>query len=618
MAHTTQDNLCTLLFEANNDAMLILSPDYSIQSLNTAATELLDATSDSLIGEIFPFAINPQKPTELEIPTAEDANRLFELSSTPLIWKDETALLVTLSDITERQQATHAFLRLQASYELCLNALSEAAISTNAQSKIASLNVAAARLLSKSPEELIGQLLENALPLLQNKTGEPIKNTEAALLKAAHSKNNAEQILLLPQPGEAPIPITTEIRQIQQEDSLSNSLIIFKNAANLDQPNESLIEEDKQHSVSLLAAGIAHDFNNILSSIMGNISVMRMSINSEHELNDSLAAAEDAALQARSLTQQLLAFSKGGTPSLETTTIGRLVEDCARFILRGSNVKCEVEIAPNLWSVDADRGQISQVLNNLIINADQAMPKGGILKIKAENTKINQNKFPALSTGNYIHIEISDRGIGISDSNLKRIFDPYFTTKKGGHGLGLASSFSIVKSHGGLLTAASAIGRGSTFSIYLPKSTKEVVELPTEQAATPEKKPMHQGKGRILVMDDMEAMMNVAGEILSILGYEVDFSTNGQEAIDAYTLAKESGTPYDAVVFDLTVPGGMGGEEAAEKLIEYDPSLIAIASSGYSNSDIMSNPKDSAFKAVVPKPYRIKEMSDALDKVLQG
>lgn len=616
MAHTTQDNLGSLLFEANNDAMLILSTDYSIRSLNPAAALLLDATMDSLIGEIFPFAINPEKPTELEIPTTEDANRLFELSSSPLIWENEPALVVTLRDVTRRQEDSHEFQHLQTSLELCLNALSDAAIGTNAQAEIASLNSAAARLLDKSPKELIGQQLEDALVLLDAKTGAPIKNAKAALLAAANPQIHSGQILILANHSERPTSITTEIRQLTPNGSLSNSLIIFKDATKLDQPTEILIEEDKLHSVSLLAAGIAHDFNNILSSIMGNISVVRMSIDSDHKLSDNLAAAEDAALQARSLTQQLLAFSKGGSPSLETTTIGELVEDCARFILRGSNVKCEVERAPDLWPVDADRGQISQVLNNLIINADQAMPKGGVLKIKVENTRVNPNKFPTLSTGNYIHIEISDRGIGISDANLKRIFDPYFTTKKGGHGLGLASSFSIIKSHGGLLTAASAVGRGSTFSIYLPQSTK-TLEVPTEQA-TVVNKPIHRGKGRILVMDDMEAMMNVAGEILSILGYQVDCSTNGQEAIDAYKLAKESGQAYDAVVFDLTVPGGMGGEEAAEILLQYDPNLIAIASSGYSNSGVMSNHQDSAFKAVVPKPYRIKEMSDALDEVLLG
>ena len=384
---------------------------------------------------------------------------------------------------------------------------------------------------------------------------------------------------------------------------------------------DEVFKSEKLESISLLAGGIAHDLNNILTAILGNISILRIELGESHQHSAKLVAAEKASLQARLLTQQLLTLSKGGTPALEVTTISEMVEECAQFILRGSKVKCSIEKDDDLWPVDVDKGQVSQVVNNLIINANQAMPEGGDIRIRMRNLQVCHAEIPALELGDYICIEVRDEGIGISPRNLKKIFDPYFTTKTKGNGLGLASSYSIIKMHRGTITADSSIGKGSIFRVYLPKSMQIAPEgsNPFEaEKEEPASEVIHQGKGRILVMEDMEAMMLVAGEILTVLGYEVEYSTNGNEAIKAYKAAKGMGNPFDACVFDLTVPGGMGGEEAANILIDYDPNLVAIASSGYTTSDIMSNYKNSAFKAVLPKPYRIKEMSDVLNELLNS
>ena len=384
---------------------------------------------------------------------------------------------------------------------------------------------------------------------------------------------------------------------------------------------DELTKSEKLESISLLAGGIAHDLNNMLSAILGNISILRIKLGEGNQLSAKLVAAEKATLQARLLTQQLLTFSKGGTPALAVTTISEIVEECAQFILRGSKVKCSIEKEDGLWPVDADKGQISQVINNLIINASQAMPEGGVIRIRMSNLHVCNAEIPALKLGDYVCIEVRDDGSGISPQNLKKIFDPYFTTKKKGNGLGLASSYSIITMHKGTITADSSIGKGSIFKVYLPKSM-QIVPAKSNLLEAEKKEPasevIHRGKGRILVMDDMEAMMIVAGEILTMLGYDVEYSTNGNEAIKAYKTAKDAGNPFDACVFDLTVPGGMGGEEAANILIDYDPNLIAIASSGYSTSDVMSDCKNSAFKAVLPKPYRIKEISDVLHELLNS
>ena len=403
--------------------------------------------------------------------------------------------------------------------------------------------------------------------------------------------------------------------EIQSRDAIVSGITNQKRAA------DELFKSEKIDSISLLAGGIAHDFNNMLSAILGNISMIRIDLDEGHQHSAKLVAAEKAALQARLLTQQLLTFSKGGAPSLEVTTVSEMVEECAQFILRGSKVKCSIEKDDGLWPVDADRGQISQVINNLIINANQAMPEGGEIRIRMSNLHVRHAEITALKFGDYICIEVRDEGNGISPQNLKKIFDPYFTTKKKGNGLGLASSYSIITSHKGTITVDSSIGQGSIFRVYLAKSTQLAPgkSNPSEAKKKETAREMiHRGKGRILVMDDMEAMMVVAGEILTVLGYDVEYSTDGNEAIKAYKAAKDEGNPFDACVFDLTVPGGMGGEEAANVLIDYDPNLVAIASSGYTSSDVMSDYKNSAFRAVLPKPYRIKEMSDILHELLNS
>jgi signal transduction histidine kinase len=402
---------------------------------------------------------------------------------------------------------------------------------------------------------------------------------------------------------------------IQCRDAIVSGITNQKRAA------DELFKSEKIDSISLLAGGIAHDFNNMLSAILGNISMIRIDLEEGHQHSAKLVAAEKAALQARLLTQQLLTFSKGGAPSLEVTTVSEMVEECAQFILRGSKVKCSIEKDDGLWPVDADKGQISQVINNLIINANQAMPEGGEIRIRMSNLHIRHAEIPALKSGDYICIEVRDEGNGISPQNLKKIFDPYFTTKKKGNGLGLASSYSIITSHKGTITVDSSIGQGSIFRVYLAKSIQLAPRKSNPSEAKKKetaREKIHRGKGRILVMDDMEAMMVVAGEILTVLGYDVEYSTDGNEAIKAYKAAKDEGNPFDACVFDLTVPGGMGGEEAANVLIDYDPNLVAIASSGYTSSDVMSDYKNSAFRAVLPKPYRIKEMSDILHELLNS
>lgn len=379
--------------------------------------------------------------------------------------------------------------------------------------------------------------------------------------------------------------------------------------------NQKLMEKEMQkveklESLGILAGGIAHDFNNILTAILGNVSLAKMPGRCDEKIIKRLTDAEKACERAKDLTQQLLTFAKGGTPIKKTAAIAELIRDTAGFALRGSNVRSEVSIAEDLWAVDVDEGQISQVIHNLVINADQAMPQGGVLKLRAENMRIDANKVIPLPEGNYIAIAIIDQGVGIPKEYVAKIFDPFFTTKQKGSGLGLASSYSIISNHGGHITVESAPGIGSTFTFYLPASEKKIENKKPAAEIAPT------GNGKILVMDDEDLIRDVARDILNSLGYETDLARDGAEALALFRRAKDVGKPYAAVIMDLTIPGGMGGEEAVKKLHAIDPDAKAIVSSGYSTGPIMSDFKTYGFSGVITKPYRIADMGKTLQLII--
>jgi CheY-like chemotaxis protein len=320
-------------------------------------------------------------------------------------------------------------------------------------------------------------------------------------------------------------------------------------------------------------------------------------------------------LRAKDLTQQLMTFAKGGEPIKQPASIAELLQEAASFALRGSNVRYECAIAKDLWPVEIDAGQISQVIHNLIINADQAMPGGGVIWIQAENLRVSTEGVEPgvpLHEGRYVKIAIIDQGIGIPKEHLPKIFDPYFTTKQGGSGLGLATTYAVIKKHGGYITTGSELGVGTTFRIYLPAAQRPIISR-RDGAAPPQG-----GRGRILVMDDEETIRELVGDILSQIGYEAAFARDGDEAIERYKKARETGRPFAAVIMDLTIPGGMGGKEAIQQLRAIDPEVKGIVSSGYSNDPVMADFRAYGFMGVIAKPYRPSELSDVVHRVLLG
>ncbi|MBI4689648.1 MAG: PAS domain S-box protein, partial [Nitrospirae bacterium] len=379
------------------------------------------------------------------------------------------------------------------------------------------------------------------------------------------------------------------------------------------------MEEERQkaqriESLGILAGGIAHDFNNILTAITGNISLAKMYAKPGLEVFDILTEVEKASLRAKNLTKQLLTFSKGGTPIKKTIQVTKLIKDSAGFALSGSNIRCEFSIPDIVWPVDVDEGQISQVINNLIINAQQAMPGGGIINIIAENIDSASGCPIPLKEGKYVKITIQDHGIGIPEEHLHKIFDPYFSTKQEGSGLGLATAYSIIKKHDGYITAESKLGIGTTFYICLPVSEGKIPEAKKMVETFPPGKE----RGRILVMDDEEIVRIVIGRMLGQCGYEADYAGDGTGAIELYKNAKESGKPFDAVILDLIIPAGVGGKEAIKRLLEIDPDVKAIVSSGYSDDPVMSDFKKYGFRDALAKPYEIAELRRALHGIIVG
>jgi len=380
------------------------------------------------------------------------------------------------------------------------------------------------------------------------------------------------------------------------------------------QMEQELTQAQKLESIGLLAGGIAHDFNNILTGVIGNLSLMKLEVPAGVSLHEMICNAEESALRAKLLTQQLLTFSKGGAPILKTASMRHLLEAAPQFVLSGTRTICESEIAEDLAPVDIDVCQMSQVIENIVINAAQAMPDGGVIHLKAENAVADmalRRRHRNLSAGRIVKVSIADCGVGIPAEHLPRIFDPYFTTKEKGSGLGLATSYAIINKHGGAIDVVSEVGKGSTFTLYLPASAREVANLPREKDAVPIK-----GCGRILVMDDEAVVLKILQAALTKLGYQVTTTTDGREALEAYQKALRAGERFDAVVFDLTVPGGMGGEEAVMLIRAFDPALKAVVSSGYTDGMAISFPERCGFQAAIEKPYSVQALSRVLYDLL--
>ena len=375
----------------------------------------------------------------------------------------------------------------------------------------------------------------------------------------------------------------------------------------------------QMESIAALSGGIAHDYNNLLTAIIGNLSLIQSHVDADDIVFGLINQAYEASMVAKSLTQKLITFSRGGSPIKETVRIAPLLEGATEFSLSGSNIKSEYHFQDKLFLVDVDKSQMGQAIHNLVMNAREAMPGGGTLVVSAENVSLNVAQ-SGLSQGQYLKIAIRDEGTGIPEENQAKIFNPYFSTKKRGTqkgmGLGLSICHSIIRRHNGGISIDSIPGRGTTVCIYLPSSNKsKIVEKSHSQGYATV---TSTGNSRVLLMDDEEMIIKMARLILTRLGYKATFARHGREAIAKYIEAMENNEPFDAVILDLTIRGGMGGEETMQELTKIDPQVKAIVTSGYVDSPIMTEFEQYGFKSAVFKPYSLYEIRESLNCLLVG
>lgn len=492
-----------------------------------------------------------------------------------------------------------------------LRSIGDAVITTDVNGSVTFMNPVAESLTGWRQKDAVRRPLKDVFNIIDEHTGEQIEDPVTRVLRDGVAVGLANNTVLIARDGTKRSIDDSGAPIKDCKGNIMGVVLVFRDITEKRRAERELLKADKLESLGVLSGGIAHDFNNILTSILGNISIAKMFAKPGDKIFERLEEAENDCMRARVLTQKILTFSRGGAPIMKTAFISELLRDSASFALSGSNVRCEFSIPDDLWRIEVDEGQIAQAISNLIINASQAMPGGGVINLLAENIVVDERQGIPLNNGGYVKISVTDHGIGIPKEHFQQIFDPYYTTKRGGSGLGLAIAYSIVKRHNGYIDVKSIPGKETTFSIYLPASPKEALA----EKESGEK--IRGGKGKILVMDDEKMIRDVVGDMLGILGYEAGFAKDGAEAVELYKKAEQSVRPFDAVIMDLTVPGGMGGKEAVRKLAEIDPEVKAIVSSGYSDDPVMADFRKYGFSNVVAKPYNIKELGDALYEVLK-
>ncbi|NOY40088.1 MAG: PAS domain S-box protein [Nitrospirae bacterium] len=515
-----------------------------------------------------------------------------------------------LATAIERSRAEERIAAEKERLAVTLQSIGDGVITTDTDGNIVLINKIAEELTGWSQEDAVKRPLTEIFHIINEKTGEPVENPAMKVLKTRGIVGFADKTVLKARDGTERIISDSAAPICDKEGKIIGVVLVLRDITEKLKLEGEILKTQKLESLGVLAGGIAHDFNNLLTAILGNISIAKTYIKPEDKTFERLTEAEKASLRAKGLTRQLLTFAKGGEVMKKTASVAEIIKDSSCFALRGSNVMCKVSIAEDLRPVEIDKAQFSQVIDNLIINAQQAMPKGGTVEVSAENISAVSEKMLPFQEGDFIKISIKDQGSGIPKKNLQKIFDPYFTTKKKGSGLGLAITYSIIKKHDGYITVESKPGTGTTFHIYLPASLRQ---SPTEVNSNER---VYNGWGKILIMDDEGIVRDVAGQMLRLIGYEVEFTADGSEMLEVYKKARESGEPYDAVIMDLTVPGGMGGKDAISKLVEICPGVKAIVSSGYSNDPIMADYRKYGFCGVVTKPYKLQQLSQVLYEVL--
>ena len=528
--------------------------------------------------------------------------------------RDDGPCLGTLSsglDITERKLAEQRLAAEKENLAVTLRSIGDAVITTDIQGNVLLMNAVAERLAGFTLAEAVGRPLSASFQIVHQLTRIRCDNPVERVLASNQVVELESHTVLIAKDGQecAIAAVGAPIRA--SDGSVFGVVMVFRDMTEKYRMMEVVQRTDRLEALGVLAGGIAHDFNNLLGGIYGYLELVALDA-TDAAIRQNLAAATSTIERARGLTRQLLTFAKGGAPVKRHGSLIPVISENVRFALSGTKVSSKMDLPSDLWNATFDPTQIGQVIDNMVINAVQAMPTGGAIEILARNVSLASAAIPTLAAGPYVRITIRDGGEGIPPALLPRVFDPFFTTKKTGNGLGLATTYSIVKRHDGTILVESQPGEGTTFTVFLPASPTLAAE------PVPRQEVSHRGKGWILVMDDEQSILDITTRFLSSLGYQVLTASDGQEAIDVFSRASKSDHEVVAVVLDLTVPGGLGGKEAAAVIRKHNPSVPIFVASGYSQDPIMAAPQDHGFTDSLCKPFSRVELSALLARHRQA
>jgi PAS domain S-box-containing protein len=515
----------------------------------------------------------------------------------------------------DRQKAQADLANEKQQLAVTLRSIGDGVITTDTEGNIILLNVVAEELTGWSSEAASGKLLKDVFQLIDHQNPDHCENPVLEVMKKDHVASVICHADLVSRDG-SQRRIASSGAPIRDVDgNVVGVVLVFRDVTEQVKTENELLRIKKIESIGVLAGGIAHDFNNILSAILGNINLALLDEMLLLTTRKRLEEAEKASVRAKDLTQQLLTFSRGGDPVKETAPLDTVIRDSAQFVLHGDAVACDFTIPSDLWLVDIDKGQISQVIQNMVLNGCHAMPDGGTIRIVCENIQNADAAItPFVQAGEFVRITIRDTGSGISGDMIDKIFDPYFTTKKEGSGLGLAICQSIISKHKGHISVASKLGDGTTFTIYLPASGRSK-DVPSEPIPVSGDADLLTTKLRILLLEDEKIVRDVVEAMLERLGHGVVHSEEGQDAVAKYKEAAGTDKPFDLVIMDLTIPGGMGGKEAAQGVLAVNPDAKIVVSSGYSNDLVMANCQQYGFCASIVKPFKLQDLEDVIELV---
>ncbi len=527
--------------------------------------------------------------------------------------KNIMGLSVFVIDITEQKRIEKDLKNSEEKLSVTLRSIGEGVITTDVNGNIDFLNKTAERLTEWRTDEAKGKSLDKVFKIINEITRQKVENPVKRVLNEGRIIGLTNNTILISKTGKEYNIADSAAPILDAKSNIIGVVLVFRDVTEKLRLEQEQLKLKKLESIGILAGGIAHDFNNILTGLFGNLELARLKLSNKSPAFNYIQTAFTALERATKLTKQLLTFAKGGEPILENVNIKSIIKSNVEFNLSGSKIKPIFDFPDNIWEIMADKGQISQVISNLIINSKQAMPDGGKIYISVKNIKSIEKEGISHYKGKYVLITIKDEGIGISQKHIEKIFDPYFSTKQEGSGLGLAIVHSIISKHNGYISVESSIGKGTTFYIYLPASK------PRKNNMIKRKRNKSENKKRninILVMDDEEIIRDVASSMLNLLGYNVELAVNGEEAIDKYKAYMEKGKKFDLVIMDLTIPGAIGGKETIREIKKLDSSVKAIVSSGYSTDPVMSNYEKYGFKGKLLKPFQLSEVEEEIERVL--